>query len=1088
MKRNRKGFTVLELIIIIGIIGALSGIMIPVFANLNNRSKNTNDQSLVKNLNSQLAVTEADSNTLNATFSQALAVLEEHGFTLDDLRSQSGDTLLWNEKENRFLLEIQKDSAIADINYWTIIDEYNSSKQKYSMYATDKVTNETIDNLTKGFDCGTNVNIKLINYVRQNGEEQTTKIVTNQGASLYIDAPNDTLRHYGRADKVTIKAIKSTSYHEYGSVNHVDLTKGRLVLEKTSAVKEVELLGDDVIIATTLKRLLPNIVVLGARKVILQVVEHDFGRTLSSRYGYLDNTGHFILNNADNDGLIVSDDLKDEAEDEIDETPTEELKEKDITITQLSDGELLALNLVKKNAINASVNGSIGYKDKVYPMTGTLILNSDKFEINSYQLDLVINLGFKELSLQITNILDEYYVTIGNQHYYLGNADVKTLIDSLNDIDDTLELPSSFLSFVYSQVKQKYKGMSSVKDEHSITYTCRLLDDMNPIIFKSDLNYNLTSIEISNLEDAGYTFNALINVNNMGETKIDLLPNDYSYLSLGFTSMDEDTRNGIINQLSNIVNTSSTGITYDIEVTRNNELTFNTEGRIDIARYIDNGEEELRMRLAGQMVNPDSDEVLNASYDIAYLNDNVYFSYQNRLKLKYSTAGLEGLIDIIKERLTDNEAFKAFAETFMPDNSSKDAPLFDILFSSHNYIEFISYFDGLTKENGNYVLHFNAGLMGLDEGEVTFTLNTNSNGINTINMNNLYAYGYELNGTLRLTDYHDVTINNENEYTPLDYFNNAFDQIFTLFEQKKAHLSLSGYITDKDNKTTSLNGSAYFALTDTTNWGVGNIVINDKENRNHNVTIDVTNVHAGPNATEAEKNQAFNNSEVLFNYNNNLKGYFTLGSIMDIYDLIHDLATSNDERFEKYKEYLLEDISRSTIARLLKDEVESILYNDMITDVSYSSNTYTIKINGNFLKKNDLYKCDYIYVDVRLDNSHNLKGITVRSDKVLDTRLSISLDLLSWDNSYTRLVKTSDYKDFSDLKTLAEYLLNTAKRNDFHVSGTLKVDLNLLKIIHPDMEDVPLDAYVHIERDNEGKEKVYSRVEMEIPYYSSFLI
>ena len=423
MKRNRKGFTVLELIIIIGIIGALSAIMIPVFSNISARSKVTNDNSLVKNLNSQLAINETDSNNVNATFSDALAILEEHGFTLDDLRSESNDTLLWNEKENRFLLESQKDRSISDIYYWTIIDEYSPNKQKYSMYASNRVENEVIDNLTTGFDCGTNTNIKLINYVRNSSEEQTAKIVTNQGTSLYIDAPNDTLRHYGRADNITIKAIKSTSYHEYGNVNHINLTKGRVILEKTSSVKEIELLGEDVIIGTTLKKLLPNIVVHGARKVILQVVEHDFGRTLSSRYGYIDNDGHFILNNSENEGVIVNDERKNEENDEvIDDTPTDELKEKEINITQLTDSELLALNLMKKNAINASVNGSIGYQDKVYPMSGTLILSSDKFEINSYQLDLIINLGFKDLSIQITYILDDYYLTIENQHYYLKLA------------------------------------------------------------------------------------------------------------------------------------------------------------------------------------------------------------------------------------------------------------------------------------------------------------------------------------------------------------------------------------------------------------------------------------------------------------------------------------------------------------------------------------------------------------------------------------------------------------------------------------------------------------------------------------------
>ena len=120
----------------------------------------------------------------------------------------------------------------------------------------------------------------------------------------------------------------------------------------------------------------------------------------------------------------------------------------------------------------------------------------------------------------------------------------------------------------------------------------------------------------------------------------------------------------------------------------------------------------------------------------------------------------------------------------------------------------------------------------------------------------------------------------------------------------------------------------------------------------------------------------------------------------------------------------------------------------------------------NQLLKNNNISTDSIYLDLRLDDNHKFLGMTLRG-KILDYTINLNLDIASWSNSYQRLNKNDSYYDFSNLKTLAEYLLNTGKRNDYHVSGKLNLDLDVLSIFHPDVEDVPMDAYVHIEIDIE---------------------
>ena len=51
LRKTKKGFTVVELVIVIAVIAVLAAILIPTFISLDSRAKKASDQSLVKNLN-----------------------------------------------------------------------------------------------------------------------------------------------------------------------------------------------------------------------------------------------------------------------------------------------------------------------------------------------------------------------------------------------------------------------------------------------------------------------------------------------------------------------------------------------------------------------------------------------------------------------------------------------------------------------------------------------------------------------------------------------------------------------------------------------------------------------------------------------------------------------------------------------------------------------------------------------------------------------------------------------------------------------------------------------------------------------------
>ncbi len=247
-KSNKRGFTIVELVIVIAVIAIFAAVLILTFSNGINKANQAKDTQLVRNLNTSLKL---DVGVKHNTMQDALDAVAQQGYDLDKINASAmQDEILWDSHNDAFvyldgegninyLPEIEKDRDATELELWRICKEM-PTEQKYSIYAGNGWNTDNIDNLSVGFDAGKNTNITSVNYVN-NGSAQSVVIRTNGGKLTVNDASTGSVSHYGESEYIDVIQCHTASYHEYGTVSFVNVKKGHVAFEKGSAVNGVHI-------------------------------------------------------------------------------------------------------------------------------------------------------------------------------------------------------------------------------------------------------------------------------------------------------------------------------------------------------------------------------------------------------------------------------------------------------------------------------------------------------------------------------------------------------------------------------------------------------------------------------------------------------------------------------------------------------------------------------------------------------------------------------------------------------------------------------------------------------------------------------
>lgn len=95
--KNKNGFTLIELVIVIAVIAILAGVLVPTFSNIIEKANASNDINLIRNINEVLVINSADKE-VPQTKDEFRNVINEYG--IKDFKNKSKNHIFYYLKED----------------------------------------------------------------------------------------------------------------------------------------------------------------------------------------------------------------------------------------------------------------------------------------------------------------------------------------------------------------------------------------------------------------------------------------------------------------------------------------------------------------------------------------------------------------------------------------------------------------------------------------------------------------------------------------------------------------------------------------------------------------------------------------------------------------------------------------------------------------------------------------------------------------------------------------------------------------------------------------------------------------------------
>ena len=246
---NKKGFTLVELVIVIAVVAILAAVLIPTFASLVKRANLSADEQAVRQINTLLAtefVTDKPE-----SLKEVVDMLDENGYDVDALEPLTeGYKFAWDKENNKIILVAESnvgsyetlDSGVSFIN-----KEVSSVAELQQAILNGSDVKLTTDITTNKLNIpsGANITIDLNGYVLYaatttqtdaDGSSKSEYAVENNGGTVVIE--NGTIKSRGlmnRSGNMTIKNATVIATDAGGGMA-VNVKGGKVVIENSTLV------------------------------------------------------------------------------------------------------------------------------------------------------------------------------------------------------------------------------------------------------------------------------------------------------------------------------------------------------------------------------------------------------------------------------------------------------------------------------------------------------------------------------------------------------------------------------------------------------------------------------------------------------------------------------------------------------------------------------------------------------------------------------------------------------------------------------------------------------------------------------------
>ena len=248
-RNNKKGFTIVELVIVIAVIAILAAVLIPTFAGIIKKANISADTQLCKNMNTALSMAKAEGKSVD-TMEDVLFAINEAGYVIENLNpTTEGYYFAWDEANdqilflnNEFAVHYPEDATLDAAKCWITVGDAAEAAtvaaKGFALYLEPGFNEAlTLANLVS-VDAGANENVEL----KIESANEGTIAIRGSYATVELAAEKAHVEQYGVVGTATGK-VAANSFVVNGFVKELKLSAGKVKVAATGVVQTLALDG-----------------------------------------------------------------------------------------------------------------------------------------------------------------------------------------------------------------------------------------------------------------------------------------------------------------------------------------------------------------------------------------------------------------------------------------------------------------------------------------------------------------------------------------------------------------------------------------------------------------------------------------------------------------------------------------------------------------------------------------------------------------------------------------------------------------------------------------------------------------------------